>query len=254
MIPSEEVAVYAPDKLWDYIDGGAQAYIDYGVAETATVSFQRPGAGLPRITVDLHRMAEPKGAFGLFSMERSGKGEDAKVGRGSSLERGMLLFWSGDSYVRIVSDASPDTTVALARALAGILPAAEDALPMLDLFPAEGRIPNGDAYVAVSFQGIKRLDDVWTASYVDTTGSYMLFLRRNRPPIREGDLPPKAKILASPTVETPIQLIDMGSKDRVLVAFYIKRSWYLAGFLGARPNDVRTTRIAAWVDSLPKLR
>lgn len=252
LVSAGDVAVYAPDKLWDHIDGAAQAYIDYGVAESATVSFQKPGAVLPRITVDLHRMSEPKGAFGLFSLERSGKGTDVQIGRGSSLEQGMLTFWSGDSYVRIVSDASTDTTVALARALASILPAREDALPVLEVFPPEWRISGGDGYTAVGFDGIKHLDDVWTASYADSAGTYRLFLRRNRPPIRSIDLPPKAKITAMPKEKSPIQSIELGDKDRVLVLFYIKKSLYLAGFEGPKPNDARTKRISAWIESLPK--
>jgi hypothetical protein len=251
---SGEVAVYAPEKLWDYIDGGAQAYVEYGVVETATASFQPPGARLPRITVDLHRMREPKGAFGIYASERSGKGAELGIGRGSSMEKGMLLFWSGDSYVRIVSDASSDTTIALARALAGILPARDDSLPMLAHFPAEGRIPGGEGYTAVSFQGIKRLDDVWSASYADSAGSYVLFLRRNRPPIRAAELPPKAKILAAPKTESPIEMIDMGVKDQVLLAFYVQNCWYMAGYIGARPNDDLTKGISAWVESLPKAR
>jgi hypothetical protein len=252
MVPSGEVAVYAPEKLWDHIDGAAQAYIDYGVAESATISFQKPGAALPRITIDLHRMAEPKGAFGLFSMERSGKGTDVQIGRGSSLEKGMLTFWTGDSYVRIVSDASNDTTIAVAKALAGILPARDDALPVLEIFPSERRITGGDGYTAVAFEGIKHLDDVWTATYSDSAGSYRLFLRRNRPPIRSTDLPPKAKITAMPKEKSPIQLIELGGKDQVLVLFYIKKSLYLAGFEGPKPDNARTKRIAAWIESLPK--
>lgn len=252
-VAAGEVAVYSPEKLWDHMDGAAQTYIDYGVAETATVSFQKPGARLPRVTVDLHRMAEPKGAFGIFSAERSGKGEDVQIGAGSSFEKGMLIFWKGDSYARIVSDASRDTTIAIANALAAILPAADEELPMLGFFLKKDRRPDGDGYAAVAFEGIKHFNDIWTASYADSAGAYRLLLRRNRPPIVATDLPPKAKILASPQEKSPIQMIELGSPDRTLLLFYVKKAHYLAGYIGPRPNAERQKLISAWVEALPKV-
>jgi hypothetical protein len=253
LVVSGEMAVYSPEKLWDHIDGAAQAYIDYGVAETATVSFQKLGAQLPRITVDLHRMAEPKGAFGIFSMERSGKGKEVEIGSGSSMEKGMLIFWKGDSYARIVSDASRDTTIALANALAAILPERDEEMPMLGYFLQKDRLPDGDGYTAISFEGIRHLNDIWTAAYADSAGSYRLLLRKNRPPVRSTDLPPKAKILASPKEKTPIQMIELGSPDQTMLLFYIKKAQYLAGYIGPRPSAARQKQISAWVEALPKV-
>ena len=250
LAPVGEVAVYPAERLWDYIDGAAEAYRDYGVVETATVGFGRQDATLPRMTIDLHRMAEPKGALGIFQSERGEKAEDLHLGSGSSWQNGLLLLWRGPYYARIVTEASRETTLACAEALAGILPAGVDSFPVFRVFPDTGRVRAQDTFVARAFLGIRGLDNVWMASYSDTAGIYRLFVTRNRPPLREEDVADHGKIIAMPSQSTPVQLIEL-EKGRVVILFYKKMSRYLAGYIGSPPRRDRTQTLSHWIDSLP---
>ena len=245
-----EIQVYPADRLWDYIDGGAEVYLDYGVVETATVSFARPGAALPAVTVDLHRMNTPKEAFGIFGRE-SGPGLDAPLGPGSSWQNGLMSFWHGPYYARLVSEMPRDSTLAIANALRALLPNSDDSLPMLALFPEEGRLPGRDGYAAKRYLGVSTLDDVWTADYGDSSRTYTLFLRNNRPPIRESQLGDLGRIASTPTDKSPIQMIELNDGS-VLLMFYIKKCYYLAGYHGAKPHPALIQVISNWVGRLPK--
>ncbi len=247
-----QVAVYPPERLWDYIDGAAELYIDYGVEETATVAFKRSRADLPEIVIDLHRMADPKGAFGLFSAEEIRGAEDAGLGSASIWTAGFLVFRKGRYYARVVSEVSKDSTIACVAALADRLPSEEESFPILDLFPADGRIASKDGYVARAFLGIRGFDDLWTASYADSTGEYRLILRGNRLPLREKDLEGVGRIASVPTDESPIQMIELPG-DRALILFYVRKCYYLSGYYGRKPDAAMIKRIALWVDGLPKM-
>lgn len=248
-----EIAVYPAERLWDYIDGAADIYLDYGVEETAAVSFKRPASELPEVVIDLHQMADTKGSFGIFANDRAGGGEGVGLGAASLWTPGFLAFRKGRYYARIVTEISKDSTLALARRLDDLLPAEADSFPALDLFPADGRIRSKDSYVARRFLGIRTLDDIWSAAYADSAGEYRLLLRGNRIPLREGDVQGIGKIVSVPTDERPVQMIELAG-DRTLILFYIRKCRYLSGYYGAKPGPEMTARIARWVDSLPKVR
>ena len=247
-----DIALYPASRLAEYIDGAAETYREYGVIETSTVSFGPPTAKLPRITIDLHRMYEPKNAFGIFRVERSDKAEDLKLGGEAAWQSGLLTFWQGPYYARLVSEASRDTTIACARALSDLLPADGDTLIQMGFFP-RAAISGSERWVPRSYLGIKGLDDVWTATCRDTAGTFDVFFRRNRPPLRQADVGKVGKILTQVTVEKPIQLIQLekGEKGRVLILFYKKMARYTAGYLGPKPNADRTAFMSKWIDQLP---
>jgi polyferredoxin len=90
--------VYPQDKLFDFIDGGAEVYYEYGFARAATREYIR---GEDSVTADIFEMADPDAAFGIFSNERDPKGADAGIGDACSASYGQLLFRQSAYYVKI---------------------------------------------------------------------------------------------------------------------------------------------------------
>lgn len=245
-----DVAVYDAAHLADYIDGAAETYRAHGVVETATVAYRTPGSELPELSIDLHRMGDAKGAQAMHEAERSPSGERLYVGSGGTWQTGMLTFWDGPYYARIVSELSRDRTEAVARDLARLLPVDSILMPIYRLFPEEGRVRKGEQHIVEGVLGIASLNDAWLVEYRDAGGDYSLFLRRNRPPVRSAEIEHLGTMKSVPTKESPIQRIDL--KDgRMLLIFYIKNNANLAGYLGAPPDSVRQLRLTRWVDSLP---
>lgn len=251
LVVADSVVVYKADRLWDYIDGAADAYLRRSVVETATVSFRRPKDELPAVTIDLHRFLEPRGAMEMFIEEKSPDGEALALGAGSVWQNGMLTFWDATYYVRIVSETTRDSTILVAQALTHVLPTKADVLPIYRLFPNPDRVDGSEDLTVRDFLGIPHFDQIHTVRYADKAGEYLLFLGPNRPSTWVSNLGDKGTIKASPNDASPIHLIEL-TDGRNFIVFYLSGCMYLAGYLGAKPDSERTATISRWVESLPK--
>jgi len=91
--------------LSDYIDGGAEAYLAYGFREAAVREFTNDAGA--RLTVEIYEMSQPENAYGIFSTDSSG--ERLPVGADASYGSGLLRFWKGRFFVRIVCYPADET-------------------------------------------------------------------------------------------------------------------------------------------------
>jgi hypothetical protein len=95
--------IYNRENLYDYIDGGAEFYLSYGLKKVISRTYSKRGQ--PDILVDLFDMGTSHNAFGVFSHSR--ETIDNTFGQGSQYTQGLLLFWKDHFYVSIL--ASPET-------------------------------------------------------------------------------------------------------------------------------------------------
>ncbi len=250
-VVADSVAVYKADKLWDYIDGAAETYLRRGVVETGTVSFRRPNASLPSVTIDLHRFIDPKGPLEMFSEEKSPAAEPVSIGSAGAWQDGLLTYWDATYYVRIVSEASRDSTLLFAKALTRVMPTKADVLPIFRLFPFENRIDGSEEVHVRDFLDIPHLDHIYTVRYQDSKGEYQLFIGPNRPPTWVSNLGDRGTVKASPIKTSPIHLIDLAD-GRNLIVFYMEGSANLLGYVGEKPDSTRTGTVSRWVELFQK--
>lgn len=250
-VMADSVAVYKADRLWDYIDGAADSYLRRGVVETATISFRRPTDELPSVTIDLHRFLDAKGPLEMFTEEKSPTAEVLLLGSGGAWQEGLMTFWDATYYVRILSDTSRDSTLLFAEAVAHTLPTKADVLPIFRMFPFENRIDGSEEVFVRDFLSIPHFDHINTVRFQDDVGDYQLFLGPNRPPTWVSNLGDKGTVKASPIETSPIHLIDLAD-GRNLIVFYIKGSSYLMGYVGQKPDSLRTGVISRWVEMFEK--
>lgn len=91
---------YDARTLFEYMNGGAEFYLAYGVQGLRVRKFERENQ--PLITLELYEMASAADAWGVFSFERH---DDAVgIGQGSEFGGGLLRFWKGKKFVRIYAD------------------------------------------------------------------------------------------------------------------------------------------------------
>jgi hypothetical protein len=136
---------YNPETVFDYLDGGAEVYLAYGMKNVRALKYNHPGS--PSIYLSIFEMEESDGAFGSFTYERLDA--EAGIGQGSEYGAGMLRFWQGSHFVFIQAEqetpASREAVLALGKILAsrlggdGRLPALLDALPEERLRPLSVR-------------------------------------------------------------------------------------------------------------------
>ena len=113
-----EVQSYAGKALYGYIDGGAELYHEYGF-DRVTVQVLR--LGKETFHIEIFRMSDPGGAFGIFSVSRGECASDDSL-PGSSCVSPYAIQWAQSKYfVRIANEtASPGAQAGglrIARAL-----------------------------------------------------------------------------------------------------------------------------------------
>ena len=116
---SGETRTFQADKLWEYIDGDAEKYIQAGVQKTLTADYryrEKSGAA-----ADVYVMSASGGAQSIFESESALGSETVQLGDGGRLYAGSLTFRKGLYFVRLVAyqDAPDvrDALVALGRAI-----------------------------------------------------------------------------------------------------------------------------------------
>jgi hypothetical protein len=160
------VSVYDPDNLWEYIDGAAELFIDYGVLACRTADLS---SGDVTVTVDIYDMGTSLNAFGIFTLESSGRGEPFPGAVEAVISPPFqALLLKGTMYVKAHPFEGELTTATgreLLEGLARALPGRPVYPRELDLMPREGRITGSEGYQATGFLGIAELTNCIYAEY-----------------------------------------------------------------------------------------
>jgi len=137
---------YYPESLFEYINGGAELFISYGLKKVVSRSYIR--SGQPKVVVEIFNMDQPKNAFGVFSHGREKL--DETYGQGSETYEGAILFWKDRYYISVVSDVETSISkIALEKMARKIdkLIKDEGELPeILDWIPEEQLVPESVFY------------------------------------------------------------------------------------------------------------
>jgi hypothetical protein len=132
---------YDMETVYDYMDGGAEVYLAYGMKLLRVARYARKEE--PPITVDLFEMEDAAGAFGAFTFERLD--EEAGIGQGSEYGGGQLRFWQGRYFAFIQTEretqASRLAVLELGKHLAERLGPDEPAPKLASSLPEEGLRP-----------------------------------------------------------------------------------------------------------------
>jgi hypothetical protein len=132
---------YEGEALFDYINGGAELYLSYGLVGMTGCKYN--GEGLPQVTVEIYEMTSSANAFGIYTQSRDK--EEYEYGQGSQSAKDFILFWKDKYYVIITTEkVMPESEKAIRHIASlidkaipgtGRIPAIVDALPKIDLAP-----------------------------------------------------------------------------------------------------------------------
>lgn len=153
LLPSEipnwrqiEDLSFAGISLSDYINGGAEAYFAYGFKRLAVRKFQNESGA--RVTVEIYEMDTPENAFGVYSTDSVG--EHWALGEDSSFSHGLLRFWKGPYFVRILCfpyDSSSKAPIRdVGEKIANSITAESRRPRILGVLPAENVVPDSACY------------------------------------------------------------------------------------------------------------
>lgn len=137
---------YSGEDLYDYINGGAELYLSYGLTRMTGCKYN--GDGIPQLTVEIYEMTTPKNAFGVYTQSRDR--EERVYGQGSQSFHDFILFWKGCYFVTVYAQSvTPESEAAikhLAEVIDKAIPATGQRPPVVALLPEEGLAEGGFLY------------------------------------------------------------------------------------------------------------
>jgi hypothetical protein len=166
---------YTPETLFEYIDGGADAYLSYDFQELVAATFVN--AKKVEVTADLYRHRDAARAFGMYSQERRA-GSSKMPGKLEGVASpDHLEFVAGDYYVKLALPGGGDAALLpkFAERIAAKLPGTRALPPVLACFPERGKKPRAEKLIARDFLGHAFLHDAAVVPYEIDGARFRLF-------------------------------------------------------------------------------
>ena len=153
------------DKLYEYIDGGAEPYLSYSFIRVSNAEYVKVGANgrsplqntdnaeYPKetgkkILIDIWEFGSPEDAFGVFSKDRACT--DIKLGNGSALFNNYLYLWNDIYFIRIEpreGDVLAEDVIYAGKSIINIMPYKKVSLPsILSLLPQQHLAQNSPIF------------------------------------------------------------------------------------------------------------
>lgn len=141
-----EDEVYSRQTLYDYMDGGAEAFLDFDFREVLVRRYSGPEKN--EITLEIYDLGSAEEAFGIFSCDREGR--ESNIGQESEYEEGLLRFRQGRFFVTIAAQSAAasaeDAIMSLGRAIVPHLGQAGGRPALIAALPEEGLRPNRTSF------------------------------------------------------------------------------------------------------------
>lgn len=155
---------YGPDNLYEYMDGGADIFVLYGVRTLMHADLRAKAVD---VTVDVFDMGSPDTAFGVYAAERSPEFHYMVIGAEGYQYEGMLNFLQDRYYVKLLGfgDGADTVLEKLARLLSQRIGSNPGFPKLLSKLPAEHRIPHSEQYMPADPLGHAFLGPAYVVAY-----------------------------------------------------------------------------------------
>jgi hypothetical protein len=171
---------YTPETLFEYIDGGADAFLQFDFEELAAAEYRNARA--VAITVDIYRHRDAFRAFGMYALERPAGTTPIAVGVEGHAGPDYLQFVVGSYYVKLAQAGRSDTSSlhTFAEKLSTGLPGTREPPAILKCFPSRGRLRRAEKLAANNFLGHAFLHDAAAVPYEMDGARFRLFAVRGK--------------------------------------------------------------------------
>lgn len=163
-VPKSGATQFYSSNLYQYMDGGADIYLTYGLVAMAHQEYQ--GGGID-MTVDVFDMGDPVKAFGIYAAQRAPTYHFIPIGTEGYSSELTLNFLEDRYYVRL-SAFGDKGTVALekfARSISQNIGSRKSLPAVLKVLPAQNRVPHSEQYLVKAPAGLNFLAPALMATY-----------------------------------------------------------------------------------------
>jgi len=134
---ASKVRSFGKTHLFDFIDGGAEVYYEYGFSAAATRDYS---IGDDVFTVDVFEMKDYESALGIFTLEKDPESKILDIGAGAVSDSGQLYLHTSEYYVKIsLSSESekPETLNNIGAFVASLAPSSNEADDYRSIIPSD---------------------------------------------------------------------------------------------------------------------
>ncbi len=154
------------ESLWEYINGAAEQYLNYGYQE---LNYCDVAAGELVVTVNLYDMGSPINAFGLYTIQKPGKAKPLSIGGETAILPPYQCLMYKDRFF-VMADVyegefTDESGLELMKAIAKALPGADAPPAQLALLPEKLKIAGSEGYTPKGFLGLQELPSCLHADY-----------------------------------------------------------------------------------------
>jgi hypothetical protein len=170
--------VYDVENLWEYIDGAADYYLNYGFVRLDVAEYQRSAEEY--FKVEIYQHSSELNTFGIYAYERPSKTTFLMLGAEGYMEHSAINFYGKQWYVKIHTHQKDEDAIRaikdIAQKVSGLL--GENITPptILQIFPKENLIGHSQKYYPTNFLGLSFLENAISADYQQGTDKYTLFV------------------------------------------------------------------------------
>jgi hypothetical protein len=244
---------FTANTLYEKINGRAEQYIRYGVADMQFVGFTD---GTQFIDVFVYNMAQPVQAFGIYSVERTEGAAEVQLGREGYRVEASYFFWKGPYYGQIIA-SDTDTSVrtaslAVAEKLIDRLGDGSETLWGTGLLPEAFQIHRTLKYFKRDALSLDFLTNAFTARYLIDGGELTAFISDMGNPAEAGQTLEKysayiadyGEVMPSETIgSTRLVTGDMGGLFDVV----FQSGKYIGGVTLAENRSTGEEMVRNWI-------
>jgi len=148
---------YSPDTLYEYLDGGAERYVDSGFERLVHIRYRLGDDPLACVTLDVYDMGGELGAFGIYSAAKPPDAVPRPWGAEGYREGTIAAAYRGSVYVHgEADDDRAELLTMLEQLTSGVADKASGAAApptILEPLPVAHRVPGSERYVPSNLLG-----------------------------------------------------------------------------------------------------
>ncbi|UCC12787.1 MAG: hypothetical protein JSW02_04485 [candidate division WOR-3 bacterium] len=159
--PLHPPQTFVGDNLYDFINGGASIYYEYGFKQVITLQYVNPDSQY--MTLELYEMKNSAAAFGMYIYKAGTSGKSIDIGADALLDDYYLNFWKGRFLCTITgSEFDVEALLMIAREVAKKITDTSPRPRLIDLLPADSLQHMNSGYVRgkLGLTRYHRFDDV----------------------------------------------------------------------------------------------
>jgi hypothetical protein len=177
---------FAPDDLFNKIDGKAELYLSAGFVQLHCQRFALKAANGVWMEWFVYDMGSLPQAFSVFSLQRRTEAQALDLTPFAYRTRNALFFVCGRYYIEAVTAMPTDpmmaAMLAMARQFVAANPSGATRIPELELFPPENLEADSQGLQVADAFGFDRFTNVFTAKYRVDKAEVIAFLEMTKTP------------------------------------------------------------------------